>query len=796
MFNLLGGEVARIRDSSLNADGRVVRTLQILVGSLSGVGGFAEQSAEYMETSPTMLERSLRLGIAEPLESLDDFWVRWAQVLDMIAEFSLCASTIAGSVRAAISSLPVEDQAPKLRAFCKDFMQSFEDSATELGVGRLFAHPEAEHLYEARFLRACQQLPDMTEETSAQDEEWPFIRRAEPGQVSFGRVPEALLPVVSQKVSFAFALLPFLGRILAYKNFVTVSGAMYNLRRYFRQVHDGTPEEQGTTFEQVSVALNEYVAPSVCLDGGESNALRQLKRSVTHAALLTALVKGLQQATSAFLEDNATLPRTVFTVEKYHGIRPDAGQALVDYCRQVFIHVDAEEWNLGPINLGGPAPGALTQAPSATTTQTPIVAAPPTPSQTQATTRSGNLPQMGMSFLNEQLRDRESKYRMPSKQASQRIWEDWFLRIAALKRLYPGISDRLIIPALLGHIGAEDGRILGWQEAYQESLVAGEELSLDEFLAHVRKQVLPAGTARKTAATELEILTAKPYVLEDCQALRTKLQQLFRQLYPVNSEESEPITRLRAMRQVHLGIEILGSSVAKSKVVKAWRAYTAYNHSAFFMKYIEESLHDSTQKSMSLCTEYLQSLCEHLDAAHTMQVQLSQGQSVQTNVRVETNVRHQSAAVTFSPSTGAGPSRRDRGASRAPRRERSQSTGRQGQSKRPKKAPREPSRARGAAPPPPPPSSAQQQTERRLDAVYAALGPEYQPGRIRTLFEPPLPQMTRAEVLREIAAGACILCQQHGHMISHCPCFGAAEGALRDACRSYKRAYLGSLAPK
>ena len=46
MFNLLGGEVARIRDSSLNADGRVVRTLQILVGSLSGVGGFAEQSAE------------------------------------------------------------------------------------------------------------------------------------------------------------------------------------------------------------------------------------------------------------------------------------------------------------------------------------------------------------------------------------------------------------------------------------------------------------------------------------------------------------------------------------------------------------------------------------------------------------------------------------------------------------------------------------------------------------------------------------------------------------------------------
>ena len=318
---------------------------------------------------------------------------------------------------------------------------------------------------------------------------------------------------------------------------------------------------------------------------------------------------------------------------------------------------------------------------------------------------------------------------------------------------------------------------------------------MNEFLAYVRKQVLPAGTARKNAATELENLTAKPYVLEDCQALRTKLQQLFRQLYPLNSEESEPITRLRAMRQVHLGMEVLGSSVAKSKVVKAWRAYTAYNHSASFMKYIEESLHDSTQKSVNLCTEYPHSLCEHLDAAHTMQVQLSQGHSVQTNVRGETNSRHQSAAVTFNPSPGAGPSRRDRGATRAPRRERSQSSGRPGQSKRPKKAPREPSRARMAAPPPPP-FSAQQQTERRLDAVYAALGPQYQPGRIRTLFEPPLPQMTRADVLREIAAGACILCQQHGHMISHCPCFGAAEGPLRDACRSYKRAYLGPLTNK
>ena len=258
MFDFLGAEEARIRDASLNADGRVVRTLSVLLGSLSSEGGFAEKSVSLLRDNLAIQARDIRLGIAEPIGSVEDFSIRWAQVLQIIAELSLCASVLASSVRVSVSGLSTEDQTTKLRTFCKDFMQSFEDSATELGVGKFFARAEDEYLFEARFLRACQELPDPTEDESAQGESWPFFSQVGAGQVSFARVPVALLPIVSEKVSFAFALLPFLGRILAYKNFATVSGAMYSLRKYFRRVHDGPVEPVGNTFEQVTVAMNEH----------------------------------------------------------------------------------------------------------------------------------------------------------------------------------------------------------------------------------------------------------------------------------------------------------------------------------------------------------------------------------------------------------------------------------------------------------------------------------------------------------------------------------------------------------
>ena len=35
-------------------------------------------------------------------------------------------------------------------------------------------------------------------------------------------------------------------------------------------------------------------------------------------------------------------------------------------------------------------------------------------------------------------------------------------------KTYPQLSARLIIPVLLGHIGLQDGRILGWQETARE----------------------------------------------------------------------------------------------------------------------------------------------------------------------------------------------------------------------------------------------------------------------------------------------------------------------------------------
>ena len=91
---------------------------------------------------------------------------------------------------------------------------------------------------------------------------------------------------------------------------------------------------------------------------------------------------------------------------------------------------------------------------------------------------SGILSSMGMQFLNNQLKDKDSKYRMPLKNAAEKQWEDWFDRVEQLPQLYPGLSAQLVIPALLGHVSAEDGRILGWHEVSREAHAKGETVSL------------------------------------------------------------------------------------------------------------------------------------------------------------------------------------------------------------------------------------------------------------------------------------------------------------------------------
>ena len=47
--------------------------------------------------------------------------------------------------------------------------------------------------------------------------------------------------------------------------------------------------------------------------------------------------------------------------------------------------------------------------------------------------------------------------------------------------------------------------------------------------------------------------------------------------------------------------------------------------------------------------------------------------------------------------------------------------------------------------------------------------------------------------MKEIEAGAYVLCQIRGHNIKDCPAFQSASGELRAACRQYKTQYFTAL---
>ena len=126
--------------------------------------------------------------------------------------------------------------------------------------------------------------------------------------------------------------------------------------------------------------------------------------------------------------------------------------------------------------------------------------------------------------------------------------------------------------------------------------------SVNGILAHVRKLVIPTGVARKEAAQELRQLSEKPFSADDCQALSSKTQKVFRNLFPKVTEESEPVSRLTAMKLVHKLMDNLKSAKGnKGATILAWKQYSGYFHSQMFLEFLDESLHISQAKSEDLC---------------------------------------------------------------------------------------------------------------------------------------------------------------------------------------------------
>ena len=564
-----------LRDDILSAAGQPAHSVATVLRPLSKTGGFGARALEILGVHPGFSTCPVDMPQSEPLEKVDDFVARWSQLLSAICELSVCASIVARTLSNAVTTMPVSEQADVWKKISVEFWENFREAAAQLSVGHLFSFAEADDVIASRFATFSGYLPTPSE-LQATTSSWPHFDTEQPGRTPLQGVPVPLLPLFSEKIAFAFALLPFYGRVLALQNFSVCAGSLRPVAKYLERVYSGT-----TVFGRERKTVSEYFTPPTCVDGGESNAFRQLRRALSLVTLLSALLKGIQGASDDFFGAHSALATSVFFSQpsQYQGTDAHTAANIINHHMEHFLHVGSAGWVLRPVGSSAISGGPLSAS-------------------------SGNLSSMGMQFLNNQLKDKDSKYRMPLKIAAEKQWEDWFDRVSQLPQLYLGLSAQLIIPALLGHVSAEDGRILGWHEVSREAHAKGETVGLQTFLSHVRKQVLPAGTARKNAAIELQTLSSKPHSIEDCQAISIKIQQLFRQLYPVSSTESEPLTRLNAMKLVHSMMNNLKRTAShhKSKAAAGWKEYTAYNHSELFSRYLDESLHSSSFSSVDLCT--------------------------------------------------------------------------------------------------------------------------------------------------------------------------------------------------
>ena len=326
---------------------------------------------------------------------------------------------------------------------------------------------------------------------------------------------------------------------------------------------------------------------------------------------------------------------------------------------------------------------------------------------------------------------------------------------------------------------------------------------------HVRKQVLSTNTTRQEAAVSLEALEKQVCSQGDCMALATRIKQLFGQLYPEGpTEEAEPFPHRTAVIAVHKTLLALTRAKSQALIVKAWQAWTSYDSSEMFYKYVDESRHRGPE-TVQVSSDYLEAVENHLSKAHHMYAQLHAprvgapvggaaagskptGSGHTTLESVNTN--WQSSAGSSFRGQSAATRGRGRGRGRG---------GRTGVPNAPFPQPympysSRPGRGKGRGvpawqppvsggwqlPPPPPPAPgasgahpsprpASQPGKDKAMAVLAQMAGDFPLG-MALVQEKRLPQR-EAEAL--VAAGHCMLCLEHGHFAGACPLSRTEAGA-------------------
>ena len=216
-------------------------------------------------------------------------------------------------------------------------------------------------------------------------------------------------------------------------------------------------------------------------------------------------------------------------------------------------------------------------------------------------------------ILSELLKGDTSQYKMPDVKSTQERWMEWFHRVHELPTLLPGVQPSVIITTLTTHIADSDRRVYGWREKVEH---LSQQPTLDDFLSHIKSQVLTVTHTRQKAYKELLALQNNTRTVPDCIALATKFRQLFGQIFPNGeTEETAPATKLKCCQSIHRTLLEMKHSPHTDKLSQAWRDHTGYDASATFSTYLKESLHTNGNTD-ALSEQYLILIETTLRTAH------------------------------------------------------------------------------------------------------------------------------------------------------------------------------------
>jgi hypothetical protein len=411
-------------------------------------------------------------------------------------------------------------------------------------------------------------------------------------------------PLLHRETAFLFKALPVNGRALYLRCILSLAeGSAAQVTSTLREQF---PTDAVTS--QPSQLEQNTTLPPDCMDGGEDNLLRHYRRWNYFASMSIAVVSALQAALLSAKHDqnNTTAPdpaESLRFVESPNQPLPEGqGPEYVQYIELAVEDLESEHIFLGNGWVTS-APGMRAQSSS-----------PETPARSDKSD--------GIRFLTSAMQNTQSVYRMPRADDAQRVWESWFEKVLALELMFKDLPAQLSIPMLTGHLKTDDRRIYGWHDIAIAMNHANQQPTLHQFVAHVKTQVLATNTTRREAKLELDRLVTDFSGIPDCSALKTKLKQLWAQLYPPNTDEVEPMTKLAAMKQVFaLLMAIRFKGKVSQPMVKAWRDFTLHDSPTMFSKYIDEGLH-VRGASDQLAVQYLNEVYDQLDLAHRMFVQV------------------------------------------------------------------------------------------------------------------------------------------------------------------------------